>query len=270
MRISVAAIFVLISGLASGQTDIRPASSIGLISGRVVDQTGAPIADAAVRLKAAAPDKITILAYTGRDGTFAFRSAPLKNYELKVEMAGFGVFAKTIAVGTRKDFELEDIVMSVANFSGPMIEGTLVVQGIAGTSATISMADLAELPQHTVRTTDRGKPATFRGVLLADVLSKVAVPTREVQLVPGSAGGEYRSTAASYYVVVHAKDGYRAVFAWAELDSTLTGKSVYLATKRDGKTLPDQDGPLQLVAPGEKSATRWVRQVASLRIGRVN
>jgi len=36
-------------------------------------------------------------------------------------------------------------------------------------------------------------------------------------------------------MVVEAKDDYRAVFAWAELDSSFMDKAVYVVTKRDGK-----------------------------------
>ena len=64
---------------------------------------------------------------------------------------------------------------------------------------------------------------------------------------------------ASYYLLVEATDGYRALFAWAELDSAFMDKSVYVATKREGKPLSEKDGPFQLVAPGEKRNGRWVR-----------
>jgi hypothetical protein len=136
----------------------------------------------------------------------------------------------------------------------------LTVQGIGGTSATLSIADLARLPQKTVKAADHETPATFEGVLLTDVLAKVDLP----------AGEKFHSTVASYYLLVEAKDGYRAAFAWAELDSTFTDKAVYVVTKRDGKPLTDKDGPFQLVAPGEKRGARWVRQVTALRILRAH
>jgi hypothetical protein len=140
------------------------------------------------------------------------------------------------------------------------VPATLVVQGIGGTSATLSVSDLSRLPQQTVKVTDHETPATFEGVLLTDVLAKVDLPL----------GEKFHSTGASYYMVVEAKDGYRAVFAWAELDSGFMDKSVYVVTKRDGKPLSDKDGPFQLVAPGEKRAGRWVRQVTALRIRQAN
>lgn len=136
----------------------------------------------------------------------------------------------------------------------------IAVTGIDGKAVDLTLTDLWKLPQHTVGTADHGVPTTFEGVLLADVLSRVDLPT----------GPKFQHTAASYYVLVEADDGYKAVFAWAEVDSTITDKAVYLVTRRDGKPLSAGDGPFQLVAPGEKKNTRWVRRVKALAIRRSN
>jgi hypothetical protein len=145
------------------------------------------------------------------------------------------------------------LLVSVALCQVPAL---LAVQGIGGTSAALSVSDLSKLPQQTVKVTDHGTPATFEGVLLTDVLAKVDLPL----------GEKFHSTGASYYMVVEAKDGYRATFAWAELDSTFMDKAVYVVMKRDGKPLSEKDGPFQLVVPDEKRAARWVRQVTALKI----
>ena len=292
MRILATDIIALLSAFASAQTDSPPAVGAVRISGRVVDPTGASIANAAVRLKLAAQGaapkprlaaeapcpttltfatpETTVLALASPDGTFSFPAESRQTYELNVESPGFATIVKTIHVGADKEFKAGDIVLSVASSSFVEIERTVVVHGIGGTSATISMADLAKLPQQTVKTTDHGIPVTFQGVLLADVLSKVAVPTGEVQIVAGTYGVWCYSTAASYGVLVQAKERNRAVFAWAELEPRFTDRAVYLVTMRDGKPLRDEDGPFQLVAPGEKSAARWVRQVSALWIRRAN
>jgi hypothetical protein len=89
---------------------------------------------------------------------------------------------------------------------------------VPATSATLSISDLSKLPQKTVNTTDHGTPATFEGVLLTDVLAKVDLPL----------GEKFHCTGSSYYMVVEAKDGYRATFAWAELDSTFMDKTIYV------------------------------------------
>ena len=88
------------------------------------------------------------------------------------------------------------------------------------------------------------------------MLSKVALPTGEL----------FYPTAASYYLLVEGGDGYRAVFAWAELDSTSwTSRFMWLrcgTASRCRKT----KGPFELVVPGEKRNSRWVRQAKLLRV----
>ena len=129
-------IFVFVSGLANGQANVR-------ISGRVVDPTGAAISNATVRLKLAAPDGATDVAHSGWDGAFSFPAKTQKTYELTFESAGFTTIVKTIHTRVDTAFDLRGIVMSVASIFSPMLEGKLFVQGIKGTSAAFSKADLA-------------------------------------------------------------------------------------------------------------------------------
>lgn len=103
---------------------------------------------------------------------------------------------------------------------------------------------------------DHGTAVTFQGVLLTDLLAQVAIPT----------GEKFRSTAGSYYLLAEGRDGYRAVFAWTELDPSFANRAVYVVTKRSGKPLSDNEGPFELVVPGEKGSTRWVRQLSALRV----
>jgi hypothetical protein len=137
---------------------------------------------------------------------------------------------------------------------------TITVSGLGGRSIELTMADMGSFPQHTVKAADHGVPVTFDGVLLKDLLAKVDVPVGEA----------FHRTAAEYYVVVGAADGYRAVFAWAEVDSSFMDKPVYLVTQRDGKPLASSDGPFEVVAPGEKRNARWVKQVTELAIRQAN
>jgi len=137
---------------------------------------------------------------------------------------------------------------------------SIIVRGLAGKTIAVTEADLARLPQHSITTTDHGSPATFQGVLLSDVLAKVDLPL----------GDTYHSTAASYYVLAEAKDGYRVLFAWAELDSSFMDKQIYVVTKRDAKPLPENARPFQLVVPGEKRGGRWLRQLTVITVKQAN
>jgi DMSO/TMAO reductase YedYZ molybdopterin-dependent catalytic subunit len=145
---------------------------------------------------------------------------------------------------------------TVKTFPPDIAPATITVTGLNGNAIEISMADIVKLPQHTVKTTDHGTPVTFEGVMLKDVLGRVDLPV----------GDAFRKTAAACYLIVEAADGYRAVFAWAELDPDFMDKPLYLVTHRDGRPLSSNDGPIELVAPGEKRPARWVKQVTALTI----
>ena len=67
-------------------------------------------------------------------------------------------------------------------------------------------------------------------------------------------------------LLVEAADGYKAVFALAELDPAFAVRDIILADKRDGKPLGAKEGPFRIVAPGDKRGARWVRQVTALRL----
>ena len=133
------------------------------------------------------------------------------------------------------------------------------VEGEVSTPLRLTAAELNQLPRQTVmaRAHDK-KEARFAGVALFDVLKKAGLPT----------GKDLRGKAVALYLVVEAADGYRAVFALPELDPAFTDRVILLADRRDGQALSSRDGPLQIVVPGEKRHSRWVRQVIALRIGR--
>jgi hypothetical protein len=136
----------------------------------------------------------------------------------------------------------------------------LTIQGVGGKSVSVSAGDLCNLEQHTVNTTDNGVRAIFECVLLTDVLRVVDRPI----------GDKFQNTAGWYYVLAEARNGSRAVFSWAELDSTFMEKPVYVATKRDGIPLSKSDGPFRLVVPGDRRSARWIRQLKTVRIKQAN
>lgn len=136
---------------------------------------------------------------------------------------------------------------------------TISVTGVDGKTVYLTAADIAQIAQPSIKVTDHGTAANFHGAMLADILAKVATPS----------GDRYKGTMASYCVVVKAKDGYRAVFAWSEVDPTLTDRKIYVVIERDGKPLVEKDGPFMTVAPGDLKQNRWVRQVTAVTVERV-
>jgi len=119
--------------------------------------------------------------------------------------------------------------------------------------------DFAKLPHRTINAKDHeGKATTFEGVELSEILKLAGVKSGEA----------LRGKELALFLVAEATDGYRAVFALPELDHAFTDRVVIVADKRDGKPLPEKEGPLRLVVPDEKREARWVRQVISLTIRR--
>jgi DMSO/TMAO reductase YedYZ molybdopterin-dependent catalytic subunit len=136
----------------------------------------------------------------------------------------------------------------------------LRVGGRVPAPAEWTASDWARLPRAEARVTDRqGQAVTYSGVSLCDVLRAAGVKL-------GEAAMPSREAVASY-VVVEAADGYRAVFALAELDPAQTDRVILLADRKDGRPLPAAEGPLRVVVPGEKRPARWVRQVRALLLG---
>ena len=71
------------------------------------------------------------------------------------------------------------------------------------------------------------------------------------------------------YVLAEAKDGYRVVFALAELDPAFTDSKVLVAYSANGKPLLEGQGPRKIVAPQEKRPARWVRVLQRIQVVKV-
>ena len=133
---------------------------------------------------------------------------------------------------------------------------TLQVINADGHSTTVTAAQIAATSHLTVSVRDHDVPAQFEGVPLATLLSMAGV-----QL-----GDKLRGPRMTEALLVEASDGYKVVFALAEVDPAFATREIILADKRDGKPLDAKEGPLRIVAPGDKRPARWVRQVTTLRI----
>ena len=102
----------------------------------------------------------------------------------------------------------------------------------------------------------KGNPATYEGVLLADVLRSAGV----------TLGKDLKGPLLANYLLVEAADGYRVVFALPEVDPELTDKVVLLADRKDGEALNAEDGPFKIIAPGDKRNMRRVRRVTRISV----
>ncbi|UNK41777.1 hypothetical protein MNO14_12530 [Luteimonas sp. S4-F44] len=116
---------------------------------------------------------------------------------------------------------------------------------------SLDEAARATLQRHDLTFDDHGTARRCEGVSLAAMLqASGAMPVTPLR------GGDL-----TRYVLVSARDGYRALFSLAELDPTLGGRMVLLADRCDDRPLEATQGPLRLVVAGDTRAARSVRQV---------
>jgi hypothetical protein len=139
--------------------------------------------------------------------------------------------------------------------------GAIVVYGDVEQQLVVTATDLAAMTQTSISGEPHGgTPGTYSGPALGQILSKAGVQM----------GADLRGVALSRYVVVEAADGYRAVFALAELDPLFRSAVPILAHRKDGQALDGEAGAFQVIVPGEQRHARWVRQVVCLRVATDN
>ncbi len=94
---------------------------------------------------------------------------------------------------------------------------------------------------------------TYSGVPLTDLLAELGVPNKPH-------GKEFQ-----IYLVAEGSDGYKVVYSIGEVTPDVHDGTVLVADAADGKPLP-ANGPLQLVATGEKRPARWVRSLVAIHV----
>ncbi len=136
----------------------------------------------------------------------------------------------------------------------------LAVQGDIAAPLSLTADDLAKLPRETVSVpAPDGTKIVYEGVTLLEVLRKAGAPL----------GKQLRGKALASYVLAKASDGYQVVFTLGEVDPQFGAESILVADKRDGKPLPDKQGPFRLVCPNDHEGARSVRMLETLEIVRL-
>jgi DMSO/TMAO reductase YedYZ molybdopterin-dependent catalytic subunit len=142
-----------------------------------------------------------------------------------------------------------------------LTESSLEVRGDVTSPRRMDAAELGKLPRveaHTPDSHNPGKEIVYSGTPLIEVLKAGGL-----RLDSGEPG--FRETVA-ITVLVTGSDGYRAVFALAELSPDFADHVILLADIKDGQPLPPREGPFRIVVPGEKRPARWVRQVTAVEV----
>ncbi|HZF11050.1 MAG TPA: hypothetical protein VFE33_19850 [Thermoanaerobaculia bacterium] len=121
--------------------------------------------------------------------------------------------------------------------AGPPLSLQLVP--LSGAPLSLTQADFERLPHKTVRATYPEGPdhkqvqAELSGVPLRELLNLLHLP----------ADHDLRGEALQLYVVAEGADGYRVVFALAELDPGFSDHLAIVADRRDGKPLTTAEEP---------------------------
>jgi hypothetical protein len=154
------------------------------------------------------------------------------------------------------------IISLLLLFAGALAQAqaAFTVEGLDGNKAAYTLDQLRQMPQQSVTATNPHTKATenYSGVLLADLLAKANTP----------AGDKLRGDEMRDYVEITGRDGYRAVFALAELDPAFQDNHVVVGITMDGKPLDDKAGPVRIVAPQDKRPARSVRMVTTITVRR--
>jgi DMSO/TMAO reductase YedYZ molybdopterin-dependent catalytic subunit len=136
----------------------------------------------------------------------------------------------------------------------------LAVEGDIPSPLSLTADDLAKMPRETASVpAPDGAKIVYEGVTLLAVLQKAGAPF----------GKQLRGKVLSTYVRAKAMDGYQVIFTLGELDPDFGNETILLADKRDGKPLPDKQGPLRLVCPNDKEGARSVRMLETLEVVRL-
>jgi hypothetical protein len=116
-------------------------------------------------------------------------------------------------------------------------------------------ATLSSLPHVTVTVHNEHTKAdeTYSGVPLIALLTPLGVSDKPH-------GKDLR-----LYVVAVGSDGYEAVYSIGEVTPDLSNSTVIVADTENGKALA-ADGPLKLIATGEKRPARWVRNLVAIKV----
>ncbi|WP_242111600.1 hypothetical protein [Luteimonas aquatica] len=120
----------------------------------------------------------------------------------------------------------------------------------------LDAATLASLPREAVNASAHRQALRCEGIALSTLLRATgAMPVEPL-----------RGPQLARYVQADGNDGYRALYALAELDPSLGDRKVFVVDRCDGAPLGAEDGPLRLIAPQDARPARWVRQLKSLTV----
>ena len=145
--------------------------------------------------------------------------------------------------------------------SAPSIPSTqLTIKTYDGKTLTLGPDQLAALPHKSVSVFNAHTKAQeqYARVPLVDLLSKVGVPS----------GESVKGKLFLIGIVASGTDGYGVLYSLAEVDPTIHTGEVIVADTVDGQKL-GKDGAFKMVSSEERRPARWVRNLTSISVVKV-
>ncbi len=129
---------------------IAQTAGMGVLTGRVVDSSGNPIANATVTVTSV-DDGRARSATTGTDGSYRFDDLPLGSYRMKLEAAGFETLEIPSATvdGTKPSVVDEKLQLSAPTTIKPTLEQQDNLPNAPSSSTAPSLSDLGLTPEQT-------------------------------------------------------------------------------------------------------------------------
>ena len=122
-------------------------------------------------------------------------------------------------------------------------------------------AKLGEMVKVEIKLNEDGQVVSYSGVPLASLLETQAKNA-------GSMAG-LRALSDSV-LLVRGTDGYQAAVSAAAVAMDPKGERFLLALTRNGKPLEKGEGPVRLIVPADPRHVRWVKDVATVRLVRLD
>jgi hypothetical protein len=131
-------------------------------------------------------------------------------------------------------------------------DASFIVRVEGKPAITLTAADLAVMPHHSVTANQHGKQVSYEGVYIRDVLAKEGVPF----------GSELKGNKLSTYVLATAQDGYAVVYTLTEMNPDFNDGDLLIADKVGGAP----NGPFRIIAPHDSKPARSLRMLKSLDV----